>query len=106
MREDVSLVTLVLSEDRDVVEREGLTGRRVLGRHVGRLVELPTGEWVRIVKIVRYTDILPSPLAFEIDGHELCHAVAALQAIVDPCHADNDGIAQSSTGSARAMRVR
>ena len=61
----------------------------------GRESELPT----RVVKIVRYTDALPSEMAFEIDLHELCHMVAALQPVLrDPCHDGNDGQVLSGTG--------
>jgi hypothetical protein len=45
---------------------------------------------------VRYTDALPSTMAFEIEVHELCHAVAALQTIDDSCHAENNGLIQTS----------
>jgi hypothetical protein len=42
--------------------------------------------------IVRYAETLPSAVTFEIDAHELCHAVAALQLLDDPCHHGNDGV--------------
>jgi hypothetical protein len=87
------LVTLVVSEDRDVVAREcaGVPAAgRLLGCHRWRRLALDGGD-VRLVTIVRYTDALPSALALEIDVHELCHAIAALQPIADPCHADNGG---------------
>jgi hypothetical protein len=48
------------------------------------------------VKIVRYTDALPSRMAFEIDAHELCHAIASVQGIADPCHAENHGLVEPS----------
>jgi len=35
-------------------------------------------------------------MAFEIDAHELCHAIAAVQSIEDPCHAVDHGIVESS----------
>jgi hypothetical protein len=54
---------------------------------------------VQAMKIVRYTDSLPSALAFEIDAHELCHAIASLQPIADPCHVDNYGFVQASVGA-------
>jgi len=54
------------------------------------------------VKVVRYADVLPSKLAFEIDAHELCHAIASVQVIDDPCHAENRGIVES----AAALRPR
>jgi hypothetical protein len=88
------LVTLVVSEDREVVARECsavTTADRVLGCHLWRWITLPAGSDIRLVTIVRYTDALPSALALEIDVHELCHAIAALQPMVDPCHAGNDG---------------
>ena len=98
------LVTLVVSEDPSLVGREcpETIGGRVLGCQTSRRVPLAEGADVRIVKIVRYTDRVPSALAFEIDIHELCHAVAALQPINDPCHAENGGMAST----ARAARPR
>jgi len=95
---DESLVTLVVSEDADVVRRECpdiAAPTRILGCQTSRVVHLPRGDSVRAVKIVRFTDALPSALAFEIDAHELCHAIAAVQAIQDPCHGDNGGVVQS-----------
>ena len=56
----------------------------LLGCHVARRVELDERSTVQAVKIVRFTDRLPSTMAFEIEAHELCHAVAALQAMRDP----------------------
>jgi hypothetical protein len=91
-----SLVTLVVSEDREVVAYEcrktGVAGT-VLGCQMSWLAVADGGSPVRAMKIVRYTDALPSALAFEIDAHELCHAVAALQSLKDPCHDGNDGVA-------------
>jgi hypothetical protein len=90
-----SLVTLVVTEDRTEVARqcEGtIATGMVLGCQQSWPVALPDGRRARSVKIVRYTDSLPSALAFEIDVHELCHAVAALQLIDDPCHATNGGV--------------
>jgi hypothetical protein len=69
------LVTVVISEDRRVVEDEC------------RLV--PS------LGIVRYADRVPSEMAAEIEVHELCHAIAALQAIDDPCHHGNHGFLQA-----------
>jgi hypothetical protein len=93
------LVTLVVTEDRDVVRDEcrsvPATGT-LLGCHLWHRVTLPDAGEVQLVKIVRYTDALPSPFALEIDVHELCHAIAALQPIADPCHADNDGAIRSA----------
>jgi hypothetical protein len=100
------LVTLVVSEDREVVRREcaGIaTAGRALGCHRWRRISL-AGSDVQLVTIVRYTDALPSALALEIDAHELCHAIAALQPIADPCHADNGGVIQSAAEGDRRRR--
>ena len=97
------LVTLVVSEDASVVVRECPPALgNVLGCQTSRRVPLTEGAEARVVKIVRYTDRIPSELAFEIDIHELCHAVAALQPIPDPCHAENNGVA----ATVRAARTR
>ena len=75
------LVTLVVSEDDRVVASECadvLAMGPILGCHLWHRVNVPGVGDVRIVKIVRYTDALPSTLAQEIDVHELCHAIAAL----------------------------
>ncbi|MBM3221622.1 MAG: hypothetical protein FJZ38_23610 [Candidatus Rokubacteria bacterium] len=106
-----ALVTLVVSEDPEVVASHCEPARRtgtVLGCQLSWPVTLDDGRPVRRVKIVRYTDALPSALAFEIDIHELCHAVAVLQAIHDPCHEGNDGVAQASLGygSSAATEIR
>jgi hypothetical protein len=88
------LVTLVVTEDRAVVGREcPISLAPILGCQTSRKVSTADGSEVRVVKIVRYTDRVPSALAFEIDIHELCHAVAALQPIADPCHVENGGVA-------------
>jgi hypothetical protein len=42
-------------------------------------------------------------MAFEIDIHELCHAVAALQPIEDPCHVGNRGFLRSSGFPVRTL---
>ncbi len=92
-----NLVTLTVTEDRTVVSdqcRGALTIGPVMGCQVTRTAMLPGGDEVRLVKIVRYTDALPSAMAFEIDLHELCHTVASLQAIPDPCHIGNNGFLQ------------
>ena len=90
------LVTLVVTEDTATVGREcPLAMGRVLGCQTSRRVPLSEGTDAKVVKIVRYTDRVPSELAFEIDLHELCHAVAALQPIKDPCHAENGGVAHT-----------
>jgi hypothetical protein len=99
------LVTLVVTEDRQVVQRECrhvLAPGLVLGCRISRTVALPDGRDARAVTLVRYTDALPSRLAFEIEVHELCHAIAALQAIDDPCHAGNNGVLTAES----AARVR
>jgi hypothetical protein len=91
------LVTLVVTEDRSVIRDEcpqAAVIANVLGCQTTRQVKLADGAAVRLVKIVRYTDRLPSALAFEIDLHELCHAVAGLQRVSDPCHVGNDGVVQ------------
>ncbi len=56
-----------------------------------------------MMKVVRYTDALPSALALEIDALELCHVVATLQAIDDPCHVGNGGGVKSGTPNIRGM---
>ena len=94
---DEQLVTLVVSEDAAIVRGEcprNVAHGNVLGCQTSRKVELPGGRSVRVVKIVRFTDRLPSPMAFAIDIHELCHAVATLQGIDDPCHTGNGGVVQ------------
>jgi hypothetical protein len=91
------LVTLVVTEDPAVVRSEcppNLVHGAVLGCQTSRAVDLAEGGSARVVKIVRYTDRAPSPLAFEIDLHELCHAIAALQTIDDPCHVENGGVVE------------
>jgi len=91
---DHMLVTLVVSEDREVVARECEGVRAsgvVLGCQMSWPIALPDGTRLRSMKIVRYTDALPSPLAFELDIHELCHTIAVLQLLTDPCHEGNGG---------------
>ena len=103
---DQPLVTLIVTEDRQVVLDEcqgALAFGRVLGCQKTERHHLPDGALVRTMKIVRYTDALPSALAFEIDLHELCHAVAALQAIDDPCHADG-GLVRAAASQRPALR--
>jgi len=93
--DNLSLVTLVVSEDLRVVRtecRDAVAHGTIYGCQMSWPVRLATGGTIRSMKIVRYTDALPSPIAFEIDAHELCHAVAALQSIADPCHAQNGGV--------------
>jgi hypothetical protein len=94
-----ALVTLVVSSDKSVVAdhcRSAFAVGPVLGCQITTPTTLPGGERVRVVKIVRFTDSTPSAMAFEIDLHELCHAVASLQSVSDPCHADNHGLLQAS----------
>jgi hypothetical protein len=89
------LVTLIVTEDPVVLRGEcppNLGHAALLGCQTSRLIELSDGRVVRVVKIVRYADRVPSALSFEIDIHELCHAIAALQPIDDPCHAENGGV--------------
>ena len=95
------LLTLVVSEDRKVVERECRdvpAPGPVLGCSMWRTVEGGGGTEVKVMKVVRYADSMPSALALEIDAHELCHVVAALQTIQDPCHGGNNGVIQSAAG--------
>ncbi|HEV8586500.1 MAG TPA: hypothetical protein VGT02_16150 [Methylomirabilota bacterium] len=99
------LVTLVVSDDRRVVEdecREVPALGPVLGCSMWRVVQHGTTT-VKVMKVVRYTDVLPSALAMEIDVHELCHVVAALQPIDDPCHVGNGGVVQATSPNVRAM---
>ena len=94
------LVTVVVSEDRGVVRQECVnipSAGPILGCHVWRRVSVPGAGAVQLVKIVRFTDAMPSALALEIDVHELCHAIAALQPIDDPCHTDNGGIIRAAS---------
>lgn len=101
-----SLVTLLVTEDAAIVRREcpfAAAVGQVLGCQTSRAVDLPAGGVARAVRIVRYTDQLPSPLAFEIDLHELCHALAAVQRLDDPCHIGNDGVVQHLSAAPRAL---
>ena len=97
------LVTLVVSDDRSVVERECRDVPAlgpVLGCSMWRTIRVGAAGEVKVMKVVRYADTLPSALALEIDVHELCHVVAALQSIDDPCHVGNNGVIQSAAGIA------
>jgi hypothetical protein len=99
------LVTLVVTEDRQVVQRECkgiLAPGTPVGCRMTRTVALSDGRDVRTVTIVRYTDSLPSQMSFEIEVHELCHTVASLQQIDDPCHVGNDGLLTAHS----AARIR
>jgi hypothetical protein len=100
------LVTLIVSDDRKVVEHECRDVPAlgpVLGCSIWRVVQPDGSTAVKMMKVVRYTDVLPSALAMEIDVHELCHVVAALQPIEDPCHVGNGGVVQTSSPNVRAM---
>ncbi len=100
---DERLVTLVVSEDLTVVRREcpfAMPVGSVLGCQTSRLVTLPDGTQIRTVKVVRYADGLPSALSFEIDVHEMCHALAAVQGIEAPCHVGNGGVVQHHPAAA------
>ena len=93
------LVTLIVSQDPAVVRQEcpdQPASMRVMGCQLTRTIEQGGGGRVRAITIVRYTDALPSALAFEIDAHELCHAVATLQDIADPCHVGNAGLVHAA----------
>jgi hypothetical protein len=100
------LVSLLVTQDRTLVEKqcEGVAAiGRILGCQTMRTMVLPGGEQIRLVKIVRFTDALPSAMAFEIDLHELCHAIASVQSVSDPCHVGNNGTLQ--TAIPRALRL-
>jgi hypothetical protein len=45
-------------------------------------------------------------VAFEIEAHELCHAVASLQAMRDPCHDDNGGVVTSMPAPSLGISLR
>lgn len=100
------LVTLIVSDDRALVERECRDVPAlgpILGCSMWRTVQ-PDGKTdVKVMKVVRYTDAVPSALALEIDAHELCHVVAALQPIEDPCHVGNGGVVRSGNPNVRGM---
>ena len=102
------LVTLVISEDRTLIEdhcRGAAAVGPVYGCQITRNSTLPDGVPVRLITIVRYTDSLPSAMAFEIDLHELCHTVATLQAGVnDPCHIENHGLLEHAPKT--VLRIR
>ena len=102
-----NLVTLVVTEDLDVVRKEcaGVPAKgQVLGCHIARPVAGAGGSPVRAMKIVRYAETAPSPATFEIDAHELCHAVAALQFMKDPCHGGNGGVLQAQESAGVAIQ--
>jgi hypothetical protein len=92
------LVTVVVSSDRAVVEREcndSDTVAATLGCERFSPVRLQDGSFARAVRLVRYADTLPSTMALEIDVHEMCHAVASVQRLADPCHIGNGGKLQA-----------
>jgi hypothetical protein len=94
-----NLVTVVVSEDRAVIEKQchgALALGPIYGCQITRHSTLADGAPVRVITIVRYTDRLPSAMALEIEAHELCHAVASLQAVPDPCHIGNNGFLKHS----------
>ncbi len=96
---NIPLVRLMVTEDRRLVGQEcqGQDTDRILGCEITRIIPLDSpGKSLRGVTIIRYTDSLPSNMALEVEAHELCHAVASLQAIADPCHQGNDGVLQSA----------
>jgi hypothetical protein len=105
---DEKLVTLVVTQDRSIIEDECRGAHAVgpiLGCQMTRSSVLPDGSQVRLIKIIRFTDALPSAMAFEIDLHELCHAIATLQTgLADPCHAENQGFLQASPRSVLKLR--
>jgi hypothetical protein len=78
----------------------------LVGCHVARRGDLEDAATVQVVKIVRFTDCLPSAMAFEIESHELCHAVAALQAMRDPCHDENHGVLTSAPAPSLGISLR
>ena len=100
------LLTLIVSEDLNVVQREcsevrpdryAQANKQVLGCQTSKPVVVPGALAVRAMTIVRFAESLPSPVTFEVDAHELCHAVAALQLLpVDPCHDGNGGELQAT----------
>jgi hypothetical protein len=103
------LVTLVVSDDRRVVEhecRDVPALGAVLGCSMWRTIRVDGTTEVKVMKVVRYADAVPSALALEIDVHELCHVVAALQSIADPCHLGNNGVIESAAGVAASPRTR
>ena len=105
---DAHLVTLVVTDDTAVVRTEcppALLGK-VLGCQISRAVTLGPGRVARTVKIVRYAESLPSRLSFDIDIHELCHAIAALQPIEDPCHTGNGGVVHSYPAALPRLPLR
>ena len=94
-----TLLTLIVTEDLEVVRKEcaGVPARgQVLGCHIARPIKNGAASSLRAVKIVRYAETAPSAATFEIDAHELCHTVAALQHVKDTCHDGNGGVLQAA----------
>ncbi len=103
------LVTLVVTTDRGIVEREcrGVpSAGPIFGCEISTPLALPEGGEARTIKIVRLTDSLPSVMAFEIEAHELCHAVASLQKMDDPCHLENGGVLHADLTPRAALPFR
>src|SRR5437762_14118589 len=72
------LVTLIVTDDRAVVERECREVPAlgpILGCSIWRTVHPDGRTEVRMRKVGGYTDALPSALALETDAHELCPVV-------------------------------
>ncbi len=90
-----ALLTLVVTDDLTVVQRECRGIARVAGCFTSHMVDVGDGVVVKTLKIVRYADVLPSATALERDAAALCHAAADFQRIVDPCR----------SGSPRATRA-
>lgn len=89
-----TLLTLLVTDNLDVVKQE-CAGVSAHGRVLGCQRSSPVKEagWppVRSTTIVRYAETVPTPVTFEIEAHELCHALAAVQWLPDPCHVGNGG---------------
>jgi hypothetical protein len=92
-----SLVTLVVTEDRSLIKKECMHGEQVpvLGCQLTLVSILGEAPNVRAVKIVRYTDKLPSRTAVENEAHQVCHIVTRLQGLPDLCHAGNGEMAEA-----------
>jgi hypothetical protein len=85
--DDTSLVTLIVTSDLRLVEKE-CAGVPATAPLMGCEVSIPAIRGtvpVRAVKVVRYTETMPTALSFEIDARSLCHTVAALQLLTESC---------------------
>ena len=91
-----SLVTLVVSTEPEEIRRQCGVAATTSGCRNLQPVTLPGGLRAHAVRIVRFVDAIPSATAFEIDIHELCHAIASVQQIRDPCHDGNRGMLRSA----------